>query len=100
MTGTLKVRTGPTTWEPVGGSGPKGDKGDQGIQGVKGDQGLQGVKGDTGAASVVPGPKGDKGDQGIQGLQGIPGPNMWVGTQAQFDALGTYDPTTFYFVKP
>ena len=48
-----------------------------------------------------PGPQGETGETGDQGPQGVPGTKIWVGTQAQFDALGgVYDPITLYFVKP
>lgn len=68
-------------------------KGEQGVQGIQGEQGLKGDKGD----------KGDTGEQGLQGIQGVAGTNgtsqlYWSGTQAQYNALGTYDNNTLYLI--
>ena len=65
----------------------KGDKGDKGDTGEKGDKG---DKGDTGAQ----GEKGDKGDKGDTG--GVL--SEWTGTKAEYEALGSYDEKTVYYV--
>jgi collagen type I/II/III/V/XI/XXIV/XXVII alpha len=69
-----------------------------GVVGNKGETGAQGAQGD-------PGPTGAQGDTGAQGAVGpisSTGPNtinsVWSGTQVQYDALGTYDAATIYFI--
>jgi hypothetical protein len=78
--------------------------------GVIGNQGPQGFQGSTGAQGVQ-GPLGPQGDTGAQGAQGPTNPdnitssgpntiaNVWSGTQAQYDALGSYSATTLYFIE-
>lgn len=125
---SLGVRQeGDTTYQFVdlkGTKGDKGDKGDQGLQGIQGVQGIQGLtgaKGDTGAQGIQ-GAKGNTGSQGLQGIQGIKGDKgdtgatgsagtgivnqrtglqllLWEGTQAQYDALGTYDSNMIYLIS-
>jgi hypothetical protein len=46
------------------------------------------------------GPRGYPGDKGDVGPAGPPSAPVWDGTQAEYDALGTYDPNTTYFVRP
>ena len=88
---------------------------------------VQGAAGAPGADSTVPGPPGATGPAGAQGPQGDPGPTgatgaagatgplapnavsgshngtamslvLWVGTAAQYAAIGTPDPATVYAV--
>ena len=70
--------------------GVVGNKGETGAQGAQGDPGVTGAQGATGAQGSV-GP-------GISST----GPNtitaVWSGTQAQYNALGTYDSATIYFI--
>lgn len=61
--------------------------------------------------SVLIGEIGPQGIQGPTGVQGNVGPgdiinsgpdaitSFWAGTQAQYDALGTYSVNTLYFVR-
>ena len=100
-----------TTFNIVGATGA------QGAQGAQGADGAQGSVGPTGAQGIAgpTGPTGAQGDIGIQGAQGATGaqgstgpgisstgPNtinsVWSGTQAQYNALGTYDSATIYFI--
>lgn len=67
--------------------------------------GRMGLQGPPGADSTVPGPKGDPGDPGATGPQGPPGSvssttvdTITTLTQTEYDALGTYDPATLYFI--
>jgi len=79
-------------WEKVGNiEGPRGDLGPAST--VPGPPGPKGDKGDKGADSTVPGPKGDKGDKGDTGASGV-----WIGTQAQYDALPVKDPAVLYVI--
>jgi len=97
--------TGDVTGLPVGPQGPQGPIGPQGEigpQGVQGPIGPQGVEG-------TQGPQGVEGAQGVQGPAGADGEiqsvgpntilNIWSGTQAQYDALITYDAETIYFIE-
>ena len=72
---------------------------------LKGDKGDTGAKGNTGA-------KGDKGDKGDTGAAGTNATNetiknqktgtnikVWVGTQAEYDAVTPKDSATLYMVK-
>lgn len=69
---------------------------------------LKGEKGDTGAKGNT-GAKGDKGDTGATGAAGTnetiknqkTGTNIkvWVGTQAEYDAVTPKDSATLYMVK-
>lgn len=69
---------------------------------------LKGEKGDTGAKGST-GAKGDKGDTGATGAAGTnetiknqkTGTNIkvWVGTQAEYDAVTPKDSATLYMVK-
>jgi hypothetical protein len=43
---------------------------------------------------------GPLGVPGPPGPAGPPSVDIWVGTQAEFDALASLDPTTFYYVTP
>ena len=95
---------------PQGPQGPQGLTGSQGVQGPQGIDGTQGPQGIDGAQGAA-GPQGVDGAQGFQGPQGptnpdnivSTGPNtitsIWEGTQAQYDALGTYDANTIYFIE-
>lgn len=84
---------------PEGPVGPAGPQGPQGIQGVAGPEGPEGPVGPAGPQGPQ-GIQGLQGPQGNQGVQGDPGttPNWWTGTQAQYDALGTYDSNTQYWI--
>ena len=88
---------------PIGPTGPQGETGPQGPQGPTGPQGDTGPQGPQGPT----GPQGETGPQGPQGPQGPKGDGnvsstsintIWTGTQTQYDALGTYDETTLYFI--
>lgn len=83
--GVSWVNTGPVR----GPEGPQGPQGDDGPAGPTGDPGPEGPAGDTGPAGETgpPGPKGDTGDNGT-----------WVGTQAAYDALGTYNEDVLYAI--
>lgn len=72
---------------------------------------LKGEKGDTGAKGNT-GAKGDKGDKGDTGAAGTNATNetiknqktgtnikVWVGTQAEYDAVTPKDSATLYMVK-
>ena len=97
----------------------KGDKGEEGEQGSRGLQGLKGDKGDTGEQGLrglqgIQGPEGPQGIQGPEGKEGPRGPEgpqgpegllneatgtrlkYWAGSQAEYDAIGTYDLETVY----
>jgi hypothetical protein len=105
---------------PTGSQGVQGDIGITGATGPQGDQGIQGIQGIQGLIGAT-GPQGDQGIQGVQGptgptgSQGIEGPigptgsgitstgpttidHIWSGSQAQYDALGSWDTDTIYFV--
>ena len=84
-----------------GAKGDKGDRGDPGHKGDKGDTGEQGLRGLQG----IQGPEGQQGIQGPEGPQGPPGLlneatgtrlKYWAGSQAEYDAIGTYDAETVY----
>ena len=70
----------------VGNQGPQGPQGFQGAQGIQGPQGFQGTQGPTNPNNIV-----------------STGPNtiasIWEGTLAQYNALGTYDANTIYFIE-
>ena len=95
----------PTTgiWEVVGvgARGPEGPQGDQGLKGDKGDQGEQGIQGIQGPQGEQ-GPKGDIGPEGPEGPEGLLNEatgtplKYWAGSQAEYDAIGTYDLETVY----
>lgn len=100
--------------------GPKGDKGDQGDRGERGPQGERGERGLPGAPGT-PGARGEKGERGEQGLPGpvVPGPKgdkgdpgvnvintrtntplkLWVGSQSDYDAIGSKDSGTLYVIE-
>jgi hypothetical protein len=79
---------------------------------VSGLSGLQGPQGPIGAQGFQ-GPAGTNGVNGTQGFQGPQGPignipsvgpdnitELWLGSQAQYDALSpTYSVSTIYFIK-
>lgn len=90
----------------------KGDKGDQGVQGIQGEQGLQGEQG-------IQGPAGNDGegvpiggtinqvlrkksatdhDTEWVSLGAMADKGFWQGTQAAYDAIGTPDADTIYFI--
>ncbi|AXH48784.1 minor tail protein [Mycobacterium phage Steamy] len=90
--------------------GPKGDQGPQGIQGPKGDTGAAGSQGPQGIQGVQ-GPKGDTGPAGVNSWGAIPDKPklvygslngtpvdlaLWVGTEAQYQALPTKNTSTVY----
>lgn len=98
-------------------TGPAGPQGEQGIQGEQGPTGSQGPQGPIGATGPqgeqgiqgITGATGPQGIQGIQGATGATGPgisstgpttinSVWSGSQAQYDALGTWSSDTIYFV--
>lgn len=76
--------TGPAG--PTGPEGPEGPVGDTGSTGPEGPEGPTGPAGPTGADGPT-GPTGPTGDSGV-----------WIGTQAAYDALGTYDPDVLYAI--
>jgi len=80
--GVSWVHVGPIRG-PEGPEGPDGPTGPAGPTGPEGPEGPTGPTGSTGPA----GPKGDTGDNGV-----------WVGTQAEFDALGTYEEDVLYAI--
>jgi hypothetical protein len=100
---------------PEGPAGPAGPQGPAGPVGGTGPQGIQGPAGPTGPAgadSTVPGPQGIQGPVGPTGPEGPPNPNatgvfnnrdsvtvllLWTGTEAQYQAIVTKDPSTLYF---
>lgn len=89
----VKIKVGMT---PAGAKGVEGERGEQGEKGDKGDKGDQGIQG----------PKGDQGEQGEKGdLNPIINENdgqplsMWIGTQAEYDAITSYDANTVYMVS-
>ena len=75
--------------------------GTSGTSGVNGTSGTSGVNGGSGAA----GTSGTSGTSGTtpSGTISTSGPNtitnIWSGTQAQYNALGTYDAQTLYFIE-
>jgi len=97
-----------------GPEGPKGDqgiKGDTGAQGIQGPQGVKGDTGDTGPAgpadwnAITNEPTTVAGYGITDAYKGIDnqraGGSMikaWQGTQAQYDAIVTKDPNTWYAV--
>jgi hypothetical protein len=102
---------------PTGPQGPTGADGATGPQGPAGADGAKGDTGDTGpqGATGPTGPQGQTGATGATGPQGPIGPTnpladavkdwnsvnfvkQWIGTQAQYDALGSWDATTFYSI--
>jgi len=64
----------------------------RGVQGNTGPAGVQGPVGPTG-------PTGATGPTGPTGPQGEAGNEVWFGEQAEYDALGVYDPDTLYVVS-
>ena len=92
--------------------GDKGDQGDQGIQGVQGEQGLQGDQGIQGPAGNdgVGVPVGGSTGQALRkksatdhdtewfDLGSMASKEFWHGTQAAYDAIGTPDANTLYFI--
>ena len=74
------------TWAPVSTVGPTGPAGAPGTPGTPGAQG----------------PKGDTGPAGAPGSDATVPPGTywgyWSGTQAEYDALGTYDPFVLYAI--
>lgn len=105
--------TGTGTQGPQGSVGATGATGSQGVQGATGSTGAQGNQGSIGAtgstgaqgtqgATGTQGPQGSQGAsvQGPQGSQGASGAGSseWVGTLAQYTALGTYDTNKDYLI--
>lgn len=79
----------------IGPGGPPGPVGPGGSMGPPGVAGPTGPAGPTGATGPQ-GPIGATGPTGATGPVGPPG--AWIGTQAQYTALGTYDPLILYVV--
>ena len=112
FTGDLDVTGATVIGLPAGPQGPQGDTGATGPQGAdstvagpqgpQGDTGATGAQGDTGAtgAQGATGPQGEAGVDGIINDIGSPVAvnTIWSGTQAQYDALGTYDANTLFFI--
>lgn len=80
--------------------GPKGDKGERGERGLPGAPGAPGT----------PGTQGEKGEKGDRGEKGDPGVNvintrtntplkLWVGSQSDYDAIGSKDAGTLYVIE-
>lgn len=103
-------------------SGTSGTSGTSGINGAQGANGTSGTSGTSGinGTSGIDGANGSSGTSGINGTSGISGSSgtsgvspigsittsgpssiayIWSGTQAQYNALGTYDATTLYFIE-
>lgn len=102
---------------PKGDKGDKGDPGEQGPQGIQGEQGPQGPKGNDGLTTKVK-VNGTTYTQsnGLITLPNYPtiptslpanggnantvgGYTIWVGTQAQYNAISNKSSTTIYFIK-
>lgn len=101
---------------PQGIAGTPGEKGADGNPGAQGEQGTQGFIGTQGEQGTVGtqgfiGTQGLQGTQGEKGVQGEPGPASqdfytkteidsmsWYGTQQEYDALGSYDNSTNYYI--
>lgn len=83
--GSNWINTGPVRG-PQGDTGPEGPTGPAGPTGDTGAEGPTGPEGPAGATGPH-GPKGDTGDNGV-----------WVGTQAEYDALGTYNEDVLYAI--
>jgi hypothetical protein len=97
---------------PPGQPGPKGDTGDTGPAGPEGPQGPKGEDGTSGVTDhgLLTGLEDDDHPQyaftdGTRGnfaatAHGHVGTywNLWRGTQAEYDALGTYDDNTLYAI--
>ena len=99
---------------PAGPQGPAGTDGTNGQDGADGQDGAAGPQGPQGPIGPA-GPEGPEGPQGPQGPAGTTAWNditgrppvvtsttvemLWQGTQAQYDALGTYSDETLYFIK-
>ncbi|SHX57200.1 Uncharacterised protein [Mycobacteroides abscessus subsp. abscessus] len=100
-TGKFYVSNG-SSWFEVQVKGPQGDVGPAGPTGPKGDTGLTGPAGPTG-------PAGASAWADITGKPAVvvgannAGPlslTLWVGTEAQYTAITTKDPTTVYVRTP
>jgi hypothetical protein len=88
---------------PSGTSGLDGTSGTSGTSGISGTDGTSGTSGTSGE----PGSAGSSGTSGTSGTTPAgtittSGPNtitnVWSGSQAQYNALGTYSATTLYFI--
>lgn len=73
--------------------GEKGDTGAKGSTGAKGDTGATGAKGDTGAAGT------NATNETIKNQKTGTNIKVWVGTQAEYDAVTPKDSATLYMVK-
>ena len=94
----------------AGATGPAGPKGDTGNTGPAGPTGPTGATGPAGAAGAQ-GPAGPTGATGATGPTGPAGSTtgmvqalstgvkLWLGTQAEYDAIGTPDPLGVYIIK-
>ena len=96
----------------AGTSGTDGSSGSSGVNGVAGTSGTDGSSGSSGVNGVAgtSGTDGSSGSSGTDGTSGVSpagaitsgGPNtiteVWSGSQAQYDALGSYSATTLYFI--
>jgi hypothetical protein len=84
--------------------GPQGPQGAQGIAGPQGAAGLGGAEGGTGpqGAQGVVGPAGPLAPNAVSGSNDGVAMSLvlWVGTAAQYAAIGTPDPNTVYVVTP
>jgi hypothetical protein len=82
---------------PVGPQGPAGPAGADGATGPAGPTGPAGADGATGPAGPT-GPAGAPNPlaDAVKDLNSVNYVKQWIGTQAQYDALGTWDATTFY----
>lgn len=82
-TATVTYTDGGTAYLPLP-PGPKGDPGSKGDKGDPGDKGEPGAKGDPGSDATI-----------VNQRTGVP-LKFWVGTQSQYDAIGTKDSNTVY----
>jgi hypothetical protein len=86
-----------------GSSGSSGVSGTSGLDGTSGSSGVSGTSGLDGTSGSS-GVSGTSGSSGTSGLMPSVGPDtidsLWLGSQAQYDALSpTYSTTTIYFIK-
>ena len=98
--------TGPTGPQgPTGATGPAGTPGSAGSMGATGATGAQGASGATGStgATGATGPAGATTWAGITDKPSVVVSNtvsqIWRGSQAAYDALGTYESEVLYFIE-
>ena len=88
----------------AGTSGTDGTSGTSGVNGTNGTDGTSGTSGTNGEPGSA-GSSGTSGTSGVSPVGGITtsGPNtiayVWSGSQAAYNALGTYDAQTLYFIE-